>query len=225
MHDFIPFSELARKNKRETTRWTRCPACDVCVLGGVAQSVLSILVTAMFVSSCGADWQRDSHVLLTNFHNMYNPCVVETSGEYRYKMWLFGWAVGYNQNTPGCDAIFHARSKDLRTWEVYRGDNEWDRTMDPSKWIAVVHASDRWYESWHAGDPSVVMKDGQFFMAYSATSKPFKPTEGYPFNMVQCIMSAVSEDGVHWERASQPLLTAAPRKTRRYAVQFQCDCR
>jgi len=29
-------------------------------------------------------WHRSRRSLLTNFNNMYNPCVVETGGEYGY---------------------------------------------------------------------------------------------------------------------------------------------
>ena len=40
---------------------------------------------------------------------------------------------------------------------------------------SVLHASDRWYESWHVGDPSVVLVEGRYYMAYSATSEHFSP--------------------------------------------------
>jgi len=72
--------------------------------------------------------------------------------------------------------------------------------MTPSKWAPVLHASGRWYEAWHVGDPSVVLHDGRFYMAYSATSKPLGKIPGYPAAMVQCIMGAVSQDGIHWTR-------------------------
>lgn len=157
-----------------------------------------------------SQWQRDKHNLLTNFNNMYQPCVVETGGEYPYKMWFFGWAAAQtNPGWPGCDATFHARSKDLRTWEVYSGRGRWDTTMNPKVWVPVLHASDRWYDAWHIGDPSVVLKDGTFFMAYSATSKHFGEREGYPATMVQCVMGAISEDGIHWKKTDRPLLIRA----------------
>lgn len=152
-------------------------------------------------------WERDAQNLLTNFNNMYNPCVVEVSGSYRYRMWFFGWAADHtNRNFPGCDAIFHARSKDLKTWEVYSGANNWDTEMNPKKWIPVLHASQRWYEAWHVGDPSVVFHAGQFYMAYSATSKHFSERAGYPSTMVQCVMGAISKDGISWKKTEQPLL-------------------
>ncbi|MEM7393397.1 MAG: hypothetical protein AAF492_13720, partial [Verrucomicrobiota bacterium] len=152
-------------------------------------------------------WQRDRRSLLTHFVNMYNPCVVETGGAYRYRMWFFGWAADHaNREFPGCDAIFHARSKDLKRWEVYCGEQAWDADMKPDKWTPVLHASDRWYEAWHVGDPSVVLLDGTFHMAYSATSRHFGPRDGYPATMVQCVMGAVSRDGIHWTRTEEPLL-------------------
>ncbi len=155
-------------------------------------------------------WQREGRSLLTNFNNMYNPCVVETDGEYRYRMWFFGWAADHaNKKIPGCDAIFHARSKDLKNWAVYSGEGSWDATVNPAKWTPVLHASDRWYEAWHVGDPSVVSRDGSYFMAYSATSKHFGKRDGYPATMVQCLMGAVSDDGIHWEKTDQPLLIRA----------------
>jgi len=135
------------------------------------------------------------------------PCVVETAGPYRFRMWFFGWATAEgNPGVPGCDAIFHTRSKDLRHWEVYCKDGSWDATMTPSKWAPVLHASDRWYEAWHVGDPSVVLHGSRFYMAYSATSKPLGKIPGYPAGMVQCIMGAVSQDGIRWSRTGSPLL-------------------
>lgn len=172
---------------------------------------LIVLIVLCLVAHVGqADepaWQRDAEPLLTNFNNMYNPCVVEVGGKYRYRIWFFGWAAGHtNPGVPGCDAIFHARSKDLKDWEVYAGKGQWDATMSPKHWQPVLHASDRWYEAWHVGDPSVVYKDGKYYMAYSATSKHFEPREGYPATMVQCIMGAVSADGINWTKTKQPLL-------------------
>lgn len=162
---------------------------------------------AVFVRSPGDVWERNAGSLLTNFNNMYGPCVVETPGAYRYRMWFFGWAAGHaNPGVPGCDAIFYARSKDLLHWEVYSRRNTWDTTMNPSRWTAVLHASRKWYEAWHVGDPSVVLQDGRFYMAYSATSKHLGNVPGYPGGGVACVMGAVSDDGVHWTRTAAPLL-------------------
>ncbi len=173
------------------------------------------LLVLLLALSCahaalGESWQRDRRSLLTNFNNMYNPCVVDVGGSYRYRMWFFGWAADHtNRDIPGCDAIFHARSKDLKSWDVYAGDRGWDTDMNSGKWVPVLHASDRWYEAWHVGDPSVVFSDGKYVMAYSATSKHFGKRDGYPATMVQCVMGAVSDDGIRWKKADQPLLIRA----------------
>jgi len=170
-------------------------------------TLLHLTITSL---TAAEPWQRDQRDLLTNFDNMYNPCVVETTGEYRFKMWFFGWAEDHtNSKIPGCDAIFHARSKDLLAWEVYCGGDRWDAAMDPARWVPVLHASEQWYESWHVGDPSVVLHAGRYYMAYSATSKHFEKTEGFPATMVQCIMGAESLDGITWTKSSQPLLIRA----------------
>ena len=195
---------------------------------------LSFFLLLTVMTAPAADWERNKTPLLTNFNNMYNPCVVETGGtnedgvpasavrprlrqgagvagaQYRYKMWFFGWATGTsNPGVPGSDAIFHARSKDLKKWEVYGRGGKWDDTMTPAKWAPVLHASDKWYEAWHVGDPSVVFKDGTFYMAYSATSKHFGQVAGYPSTMVQCVMGATSKDGINWTKTEQPLLIRA----------------
>ena len=94
----------------------------------------------------------------------------------------------------------------MKTWEVYSGDQGSDTAMVPAKWKPVLHASDRWYEAWHVGDPSVVLKDGKFYMAYSATSKVFARIDGYPQGMVCCVMGAVSKDGINWQKTTSPLL-------------------
>ena len=125
-------------------------------------------------------------------------------------MWFFGWATGIgNQGYPGCDAIFHARSKDLGKWEVYSGDDRWDATMDPKLWVPVLTADNKPYDDWHNGDPSVVFKDGRYFMAFSATGSTDK-VKFHPNNMLLCIRGATSEGGIHWTKTEQPLLIEPP---------------
>ncbi|HOJ34001.1 MAG TPA: hypothetical protein PKY35_06635 [Candidatus Hydrogenedentes bacterium] len=154
-------------------------------------------------------WKAVGKDLIWGFCNMYQPCVVEVpEKEYRYEMWFFGWAAeDGNPNQPGCDAIYFARSKDLLKWEVYCGEAGWDRDMKPQKWIPVVTASGRYYDEWHNGDPSVIWKDGTYYMAYSATSKPYyKKSKDHLDGMLLCIMGATSTDGIHWQKTPQPLL-------------------
>ena len=58
-------------------------------------------------------------------------------------------------------------------WEIYMGERGWDAGMKPETWAPVLTASDRYYDAWHNGDPSVVLRNGKYYMAYSATSKPY----------------------------------------------------
>ncbi len=170
--------------------------------------IIIFAVASSVCSDASEKWQRDKTPLITNFNNMYQPCVVETGEDYKYKMWFFGWAAGMiNPDVPGADAIFHARSRDLKEWEIYSKGGKWDKTMNPKKWKPVLYAGTNWYETWHTGDPSVVLKKGKFYMAYSSTSKTFdKQVVGYPVSMACCVMGAESSDGIHWKKTKQPLL-------------------
>jgi hypothetical protein len=156
-------------------------------------------------------WERSKENLLWGFSNMYQPCVREIPGEdYRYRMWFFGWAVGIgNKGYPGCDAIFQARSKDLKHWEVFSGDGRWDATMNPKLWVPVITADNKPYDDWHNGDPSVVYKDGRYFMAFSSTGS-WKKIKFHPNDMLLCVMGAISDDGIHWKKTEQPLLIESP---------------
>lgn len=115
-------------------------------------------------------WERDQKNLLWNFGNMYQPCVREVPDkEYPFRMWFFGWASeDCNPGFPGCDSIYLARSNDLQAWEVYAKEGKWDKEMNPKKWVPVLAADEKTeYGSWHIGDPSVVLKDGTYYMAYT----------------------------------------------------------
>ncbi len=154
-------------------------------------------------------WERSGTNLIWNFNNMYQPCVVERPGlEHPFLMWFFGWSTDdTNTAFAGCDAVFHARSRDLEKWEIWCGDGVWDDTMTPALWRPVLTAGDRPYDNWHNGDPSVVFRDGIYHMAYSATSGPFhKKTRGHLDGMLCCIMGATSADGIHWTKTAQPLM-------------------
>lgn len=154
-------------------------------------------------------WTRSQKDLIHGFRNMYQPCVLEVPDTaYPYRMWFFGWAVeDTNPDISGCDAIYHARSKDLQVWEIYMGERGWDAGMKPETWVPVLTASDRYYDAWHNGDPSVVLRNGKYYMAYSATSKPyFKKSRDHLDGMLLCIMGAVSRDGIHWTKTEHPLM-------------------
>lgn len=163
-----------------------------------------------------AKWHKGGSDVLSGFFNMYQPHVIHEPGaEYPFKMWFFGWstAIG-NPGYPGCDAIFHARAKNLDKWEVYAGGEKWDASMNPTLWAPVLTADDAIYDSWHAGDPSVAMKDGLYYMAYSSTGHDKDGIEaGYPGdtdNDLCCIMGATSPDGIHWTKTKRPILIYAP---------------
>jgi hypothetical protein len=176
-------------------------------------------------------WERNYKTAFEGFMHAYNPCVVEVpDSAYPYRMWFFGWIVDIgNTDIAGMDAIYFARGKDLDTWEVYCKDGSWDANKINTKWASVLYAStdsvNNYYDTFHAGDPSVVYKDGMYYMAYSATSKAFtdpnskEPIEppgfsnknivGYPSHMIQCVNGATSSDGIHWMKTDKPLLIAA----------------
>lgn len=154
-------------------------------------------------------WVRNRTHLVYGFRNMYQPCVIEIPDkEYPYRMWFFGWATeDTNPDQPGCDAIYFGRSKDLETWEIFMGKDTWDTEMRPDTWAPVLTASDRYYDAWHNGDPSVVYHEGRYYMAYSATSVSYyKKSHDHLDGQLLCIMGALSEDGIHWTKTEQPLL-------------------
>ena len=176
-------------------------------------------------------WERPYRAAFEGFMHAYQPCVVEVpDAAYPYRMWFFGWIVDIgNTDVVGCDAIYVARGKDLDHWEVLCKDGTWDAGRHNEKWVSVLYSSadpvKHYYDTFHSGDPSVVYKDGVYYMAYSATSKAFtdpnspEPIEpplfsnlaiaGYPSRMIQCVMGATSTDGIHWRKTEKPLLIAA----------------
>ena len=176
-------------------------------------------------------WERFERPAFEGFMHAYNPSIVEVPDrEYPYRMWFFGWITDIgNTDVAGMDAIYFARGKDLDTWEVYCKDGSWDSEKNNSEWASVLYSStdeeNDYYDTFHSGDPSVVYRNGTYYMAYSATSKaftdpdspePIEPPffsnlaiEGYPSRMIQCVMGATSVDGIHWEKTKKPLLIAA----------------
>ena len=157
-------------------------------------------------------WQRTGRDVLWGFRNMYAAKVVRVPDKvYPLRMWFFGWAVtDCNEGYSGCDAIFHARGKDLDHWEVFCGDRTWDAKMDPRRWKPVIVPRDMFYDQWHNGDPSVVYRDGVFYMAYSSTGfnadGVMEGASGDKDGDILCIMGAVSKDGIDWQRSPEPIL-------------------
>ena len=168
-------------------------------------------VSQSFAGEKFSKWHKMPEPIITNFFNMYHPCVVETNDEeFPYKMWFFGWSTGMaNPGYTGADAIFHARSKDLIQWQIYAKNEKWDTTMSPELWQPIMTADNKVYDQWHVGDPSVVYKDGVYFMAFSSTSKPFGAIPSYPSTMLLFVRGAVSVDGIHWKKTNKTLLDAS----------------
>ncbi len=181
-----------------------------------------------------SEWVRDEENLITNFYSMYQPEVVyvkewDDGENYPYYMYFFGWAcnqendaMGTYPGYPGGDAIFLARAKSVEgPWEIYAvdretGENYWDTEQKPITWEPIITCQDKWYDSWHVGDPSVVYKDGVFYMAYSAMGTDedgiFDTKENDTDGAASCIMGATSTDGINWTPTDAPLLVWSGEK-------------
>ena len=166
------------------------------------------------------DVKRTEENLLSNFIDMYHSTVLKEQlpgcEGYPYTMWFFGWAVSdTNPGYPGCDAIFLARGKDLYTWEVWAGEDKWDDPHNPTNWVPIICADvNAWYDNWHNGDPSVVRRDGKYYMMYSSyASGPdmkFSWEAGDVDGDFCCVMGAYSDDGIHWTKSEEPILMWEP---------------
>jgi hypothetical protein len=82
--------------------------------------------------------------------------------------------------------------------------------MNAALWKPVLVAQDKPYDSWHNGDPSVVKVGRRYYMAYSATGHN---KDGIPYGQagdkdsdLDCVMGAVSDDGLNWIRTRAPIL-------------------
>ncbi len=147
--------------------------------------------------------------VLENFYNLYNMEVERCDDpDYPYRMWIFGESTGDRANPDtGYDSIYHGRGKDLDNWEMWCGERNgadvWDTTMDPKLWQPVLRRADKKYDSIHNGDPSVVYKDGRFYMAFSCVG--FDDRDGRTY-IINNVMGAVSDDGIRWTKSAAPLL-------------------
>ena len=156
------------------------------------------------------DWERPMVDILYS-HHTYNPHIIHEPGEeYEFKMWFFGWAnADTNPGWPGEDATYFARSKDLDSWEVWKGDG-WEPTGDTIQWVPVLTADTEYFDQQHAGDPSVVKKEGIYYMAYSATGFDL---DGFPAGHandtdkgISVVRMASSTNGIDWIRSTLPVL-------------------
>jgi hypothetical protein len=172
-------------------------------------------------------YQVSKQNVISDFVNMYHPMVIKTPDtEYPYRMYFFGWATtDTNVEYPGCDAIFVARSRNLDVWEIYSksksGGFYWGardgvsgKFKNVHEWYPVILPSEAWYDDWHNGDPTVVYRDGIFYMAYSAYGMDrdgiLKGMPGDTDGDIGCIMGATSTDGIVWKKSDYPLAIWEP---------------
>lgn len=154
-----------------------------------------------------SEWDIHKGFVLDKFYNLYNPKLVKTEDiEYPYFLYFFGESSeASNPGFKGSDMIFLARGKDLDNWEVWSGEDTWDTTMNCKLWRPIVEAGDTDFDDCHAGDPSVVYKNGIFYMAYSAVGFSLvKEIDKYI--IINNVMGAKSKDGIHWEKSKKPIL-------------------
>jgi beta-xylosidase len=130
-------------------------------------------------------------------------------------MWFFGWANADNnpyRGKPIGDAVYHARSRDLLVWEVYAGRGadgtpRWVGSDREGLYEPVVSALDPGFDGAIAGDPSVVYRNGRYWMAFSSVwFESHAETTPQHMYVISCIMGAVSKDGIHWTRTRKPIL-------------------
>ncbi len=155
-----------------------------------------------------AMWEVSPKPIVWGFHNLYNPCVIYEPGkEYPFKMWFFGWPVGDVDKRFTGDAIFFARAKSLEEWEVYAGDAGWERGMNAVVFEPVMTGTPKPFDGMANGDPSVVKRDGVYYMALSSVGfDNRKDAEGkeHQYN-VGCVLGATSKDGIHWKKTEAPI--------------------
>lgn len=161
-------------------------------------------------------WIRPEENLLSGFTNLYNPHVIhDPENDWPFRMYFFGWADGDNNpGYPGSDAIFLARAQDIDgPWGVYGGADRWLGDDAAAEWEPVMTANHSFYDNWHNGDPSVVKRNGTYYMALSATG--FVDDTGPPDDATghkSCVLAAESNDGVHWRKADEPILISKPER-------------
>lgn len=162
-------------------------------------------------------WTKPEADLLSGFTNLYHPTALyEPEREYPYRLYFFGWADDdSNPGYPGSDAIFHARSHSIDgPWEAY-GGNDWYSDDAIGSWEPVMTADNAFYDNWHNGDPSIVKREGTYYMLLSTTGfvDAEAPPEEHPeadAGHKSCILGARSQDGINWVKSDEPLLISRP---------------
>lgn len=151
-------------------------------------------------------WTTNESSILYNHYNLYNCEVVKIEDKtYPYRMFIFGETTSDDSNpNKGYDSVFHARGKSLTEWEVWCGNDKWDTSMTPSLWQPILLRADKTFDSIHNGDPSVVYKDGVYYMAFSSVG--FDGREPGKTYIINCIMGATSTDGINWTKSEAPIM-------------------
>jgi len=154
--------------------------------------------------------QRESGPILAGFHHVYQPCVVETGGDWRYRMWFFGWAAAPRIRTTRAAMRF--------TW---RGPT----TCGSGRSMAATATGSAHPMSPPRGHPSSAPRT---VVRRLAQRRPVRGAQGGPLlhglqrdlggywggrglsvpHGLLCD-GAVSDDGIHWTKSSAPLLIAA----------------
>ena len=160
-----------------------CLHRHVVALSTVGSYLLVILAssTSSQFRDLTPDWQADHRDIfaglteLSNANLVYNP-----SSDYPYGIW-FSATLPLPVSRPalrrrrpsyhapsGRDPIYYARSRDGVEWRIHAGDGQWTTAARPWAWEPVVDHGEAWYDNEYAAHPSVVFRDGVYYMAYSA---------------------------------------------------------
>lgn len=153
-----------------------------------------------------SSWTVHTNDILYNFQNLYNSRIIKNTSDtnFPYKMWIFGSA-----SVDGNDKIYAGRATSIDgPWQVYQGNQQWDTTMTPSLWVPVMTAGSTNYDNIHNGDPSVVLQNGTYYMAFSSVGIEYKQDpDGVFRNYIRnCVMGATSTDGISWTKSAAPIL-------------------
>lgn len=119
-----------------------------------------------------SEWQVDNRDIVAGLPELSNASLIYNGlSDPVYGVWFCATSpidTSAPVLQPSADPIYHARSCDGVGWEIYAGDGRWASTMRPWAWQPVVDHGRAWYDNAYAAHPSVVLKDGVYYMAYSA---------------------------------------------------------
>lgn len=168
-------------------------------------------------------WEPGPGPILKGFHNLYNACVVRIPDDdaYPFRLFFFGYAAEeHNPGYPGGDAIYLGRARDLHQWGIYAGERGWDATEDPRTYAPIIVGDPKPYDGMANGDPSVVYRDGVYYMALSSVGfDARKDAEGVErLYVVNCVLGATSKDGITWTKTAAPIAVWDQEYERGYEI-------